>query len=364
MKGMGINMIQVWSNFIQKEEISHLHNSLDNKWIMEGPVLKEFEQKLSNILDIPYVIGTTSGSSALALALIGIGIMPGDEVIVPDLTFIATANAAYMLGAKVVLAPTERDRPIMNLEAVDSLITKKTKAIITVDLNGRISWSKELKEKYGNRGIYIIDDACQAFMSGNADGKAGTLADIGCFSFGITKTVSTVNGGMVITRSKELYEKMKIIKTQGMPSVYEGDVYLYPGFNFKLPDVLASVGLGQLERLDDKIRHMKEIDEMYRHELRKVEGITFIPKTEYEFAWMPDIVCVDRDRVRECLKANNILSRPLGAPLHTAPYLEEFADYSNAIELQSKMLSLPGGPDQPKENVERVIEVLKSNRLC
>ena len=151
MKGMGINMIQVWSNFIQKEEISHLHNSLDNKWIMEGPVLKEFEQKLSNILDIPYVIGTTSGSSALALALIGIGIMPGDEVIVPDLTFIATANAAYMLGAKVVLAPTERDRPIMNLEAVDSLITKKTKAIITVDLNGRISWSKELKEKYGNR---------------------------------------------------------------------------------------------------------------------------------------------------------------------------------------------------------------------
>lgn len=356
-------MIQVWSNFIQEEEQKHLHNSLDNKWIMEGPVLRKFEQELSEILEIPYVIGTTSGSAALALALIGIGIRPGDEVIVPDLTFIATANAAYMLGAKVVLAPTEKERPIMDLEAVDSLITENTKAIITVDLNGRISWSKELKERYSSRGIYIIDDACQAFMSKSTEGKAGTQADIGCFSFGITKTVSTVNGGMVVTRNRELYEKMKLVKTQGMPSVYEGDVYLYPGFNFKLPDVLASIGLGQLERLHDKIEHMKEIDEMYRYELREVEGITFIPKMEHEFAWMTDIVCMNRNKVRECLKANDILSRPLGAPLHTAPYLEGSADYSTATELQSKLLALPSGPDQPMENIKRVIDVLKNNRL-
>lgn len=355
-------MIQVWSNFIQQEELEYFQRSIDHKWIMEGAMLEDFEQRLAELLDVPYVIGTGSGSEALALALLGVGIKPGDEVIVPDLTFIATANAVCLLGADVILAPTEKDRPIMDIEAIDFLITEKTKVIITVDLNGRISWSKELKEKYGDRGIYIIDDACQAFMSGNSEGKAGTQADIGCFSFGITKTVSTISGGMVVTRNRDLYEKMKVMKTQGMYSVFEGDSYQYPGFNFKLPAALAAIGLGQLERLDDKIMHMKIIDEMYRDGLQNVEGIKFIPKKQYEFLWMTDIVCQNRDNIRKLLKENDIVSRPLGVPLHTAPYLRGRANYNYATELQEKMLFLPSGPDQSFENVNKVINVLKRNR--
>ena len=354
-------MIPVWSNYIQQEELNYFHKSIDDRHIMEGPVLREFEQRLSELLDVPYVIGTTSGSAALALALMGIGINPGDEVIVPDLTFIA--NAACLLGAEVVLAPTEKERPILDLDFVEKLITDKTKAIITVDLNGRISWSRELKERYGKKGIYVINDACQAFMSEDGTAKAGTQADIGCFSFGITKTLSTVNGGMVVTKNKELYEKMKILKTQGMYSVFEGDAYYYPGFNFKLPDALASIGLGQLDRLDDKLEHMRIIDEMYHSELKDVEGIEFISKQPGEFIWMTDVVCRDRDKVREILKKNGIISRPLGVPLHTAPYLKEKADYVNAVELQKKMLSLPGGPDQPFENIEKVIGILKESFL-
>lgn len=357
-------MIQVWNNSIQQAELNHFHDAIDNKWIMEGPVLKEFEQKMSDLLGIPYVIGTTSGSAALALALMGIGIRPGDEVIVPDLTFIATANAACLLGAKVVLAPTEKNRPILDLDLTDQLITDKTKAIITVDLNGHISWSRELKEKYGRQGIYIIDDACQAFMSGNDGEKAGTQADIGCFSFGISKTLSTINGGLVITKNKELYEKMKIMKTQGMKSVFEGDSYLYPGFNFKLVDALAAIGLGQLERLQAKMDHMIAIDEMYRSELKDVEGIDFIPKKPHEFVWMSDVVCKNRDQVRSVLKEHDIISRPLGVPLHTAPYLCARADYAEAVQMQKKILSLPSGPDQDLKNVEKVIQVLKSNCLC
>lgn len=356
-------MIQVWNNLIQQDELKNFCKSVNSGYIMEGPVLRKFEQKLSELLDSPYVIGTTSGSAALALALMGIGIKPGDEVIVPDLTFIATANAACLLGAEVVLAPTEKERPIIDLNAIDSLVTKKTKAIITVDLNGRISWSKELKDRYEKLGIYIICDACQALMSGNEDGKAGTYADIGCFSFGITKTLSTINGGMVVTKNEKLYEKMKLIKTQGMKSVFEGDSYYYPGFNFKLPDVLASIGLGQLERLDKKIEHMQTIDEMYRNELNNIEGINFIPQKQHEFLWMTDIVCKDRDKVRNLLNENGVISRPLGVPLHTAPYLNVKADYTDAVELQKKMLFLPSGPDQPFENVEKVIRILKNNSL-
>ena len=354
-------MIQVWHNEITKRDLELLEESVRNRNIMEGPVLVEFERKMGELLNIPYVLGTSSGSAALALALMGIGIQPGDEVIIPDLTFIATANAACMLGAKVILAPTERNPPLLDLQYIDELVTERTKAIITVDLNGRIAWSKELKARYEKKGIYIIDDACQAFMSGRENGKAGTLADIGCFSFGITKLLTTVNGGMVVTRNEELYQRMRLIKTQGMKSVFEGDAYYYPGFNFKLPDVLASIGLGQLERLEQKMLHIKKIEKIYREELKNIEGIDFIENREDEFHYETDILCKNRDQVREILRENERLSRPQGMPLHTAPYLyQEKEIYHTSIKLQKEILYLPCGPDQPIENVEKVIRLLKS----
>lgn len=353
-------MIQAWNNEITKRDLELLQQSVEKRNIMEGPVLAEFEHKMGELLQIPYVLGTASGSAALVLALMAINVKPGDEVIVPDLTFVATANAVCLLGAKVVLAPTERNRPILDLNYIDTLITDKTKAILTVDLNGRIGWSKELKEQYGKKGIYVIDDACQAFMSGNDGEKAGTLADIGCYSFGITKLLTTVNGGMVVTRNKKLYERMRIIKTQGMKSVFEGDAYYYPGFNFKLPDVLASIGLGQLERLDKKMQHMRRIEQMYKKELGDVDGIDFIRSNEAEFHYEADIICENRDVVRKVLFENGIMSRPLGMPLHTAPFLKQEKNiYQASDELQRKILYLPCGPDQSLENVERVIKVLK-----
>ena len=148
-------MIQAWNNEITKRDLELLQQSVEERNIMEGSVLAEFESKMGELLQMPYVIGTTSGSAALALALMAIGVKPGDEVIVPDLTFVATANAVCLLGAKVVLAPTEKSRPILDLEYIDALITEKTKAILTVDLNGRIAWSKELKERYSKKGIYV-----------------------------------------------------------------------------------------------------------------------------------------------------------------------------------------------------------------
>lgn len=356
-------MIRSWHNEITQRDLELLQKSVEDHNIMEGPVLAGFEEKMAELLQVPYVLGTSSGSAALALALMGIGIRPGDEVIVPDLTFVATANAACMLGARVILAPTEKDRPILDLDQIDALITDKTKAIIPVDLNGRIAGSKRLKERFGKKGIFVIDDACQAFMSGDEDGRAGTSADIGCFSFGITKLLTTAKGGMVVTRDKDLYERMKIIKTQGMRSIFEGDMYYRPGFNFKLPDMLAAIGSGQLERLEEKMSHVEQIEEIYRTGLRDTEGISFLESRENEFHYVMDIICEDRDLVRRILYENGVMSRPLGAPLHTAPYLKQERDiYHDSDRLQSKILFLPSGPDQPLENIKKVVDILKSNR--
>ena len=353
-------MIEVWHNEIGNDEIQCFEQCIRNHQIMEGDTLKEFEDRLKVLLNIPYVIGTSSGTDALTLALMAIGIRPGDEVIVPDLTFIATANAAYLLGAKVVLAPTEKERPLLDLDQLDSCITAKTRAIIVVDLNGRIVSSKQLKERYAHRGIYIVEDACQAFMSGTGGKLAGTEADIGCFSFGITKTVSTIKGGMVATENKELYDKMRIMKTQGLESVFECDLYRYPGANFKLPDGLAAIGLVQLERLEQKISHMKMIHDMYVDELKNIDGISFIRGEDCEFLWMQDILCENRNYVRNVLEENGVKVRPQGMPLHNAAFLEKRGNYTFSTELQEKMLYLPSGPDQPVENVEEVIRILST----
>lgn len=357
-------MIEVWNNVLHEKELNNFKNAVLNRYIMEGPVLKEFEERLKKLLNVDYVIGVSSGSAALALAFMSIGVGPGDEVIVPDLTFIATANAARILGADVIVAPVKNNQTVLDETCVDDYVTQKTKAIVTVDLNGRIACEKELKRKYAGRGIYIIDDACQAFMAYDQDGKiAGTNADIACYSFGISKMVTTVMGGAVATNDLKIYEKVKILKTQGMTSIFEGDAYIYPGFNFKLPDVLASIGIAQLEHLEKKMRYMCEINHMYREKLDGVEGISFLDRKKGEHPWMTDIICDDKDRVREILLDNEISSRPLGKPLHFAPYLKRRGEYGTSNMMREKMLYLPSGPDQDIKNVEKVIHVLKSSRL-
>ncbi len=357
-------MIEVWNNVLQEKELENFNKAVANRNIMEGPILKEFEEHIKNILKVDYVIGTSSGSAALALAFMGIGIKPGDEVIVPDLTFIATANAAHMLGADVIVAPVRKNQTLIDENAVEDYITNKTKAIVTVDLNGRIAGSKKLKEKYAERDIFIIDDACQAFMSCSQEGEyAGTCADIACFSFGISKMVTTIMGGLVATNDQELYEKIKVMKTQGMRSIFEGDAYVYPGFNFKLPDVLAAIGLGQLERLDSKMKHMCEINQMYREELAGVEGIFFLDRKAGEHPWMTDIICDNKNKVRKVLADYDISSRPLGQPLHMAHFLTSKGEYATADMMREKLLYLPGGPDQDIKNVEKVIHVLQTNDL-
>lgn len=357
-------MIEVWNNVLQEKELKNFSDAVANRNIMEGSVLKEFEQRVKELLRADYVVGVSSGSAALALSFMAIGIQPGDEVIVPDLTFIATANAACLLGADVVVAPVSDQRPLLDESVVENYITPKTKAIVTVDLNGRIACTEALKKKYTERGIYIIDDACQAFMSCGQDGTmAGINADISCYSFGITKMVTTVMGGLVATNHQDIYEKIKILKTQGMPSIFEGDTYMYPGFNFKFPDVLAAIGIGQLDRLDMKMEHMCRINKMYREELSGIEGISFLDREVGEHPWMTDIICENKAKVRKVLADNDVSSRPLGEPLHMAHYLKSKGNYAAADRMRERMLYLPGGPDQDIDNIEKVIHVLKSNDL-
>ena len=354
--------IDIWNNQLNKEEANAAFQAVMDRCVSDGRIVKQLEEKIGRALGIPYVIAVPSGSMALLLSLIAIGVKPGDEVIVPDITFIATANAAKVLGAKVVVADTEENVPVIGEGSIMPLINEKTKAIIPVHINGHIACTQSLKKKLYGTGIFIIDDACQAFMSGSEGSYAGNYADIACYSMGISKMAASGQGGFVTTRNEGLYRRMKKIKTQGLESVCDRKDYKMLGFNFKMSDVLAAIGVVQLGKVNDKMAHMWDIYHLYYRELASVEGIRFIPRREDELPWMTYVLCEERDIALQKMKDKGIVGREIGECLHRASYLEARGVYPHSTKFEKQILVLPSGPDQPLENIRKVCEVLKGGR--
>lgn len=354
--------VDIWNNQLEEAEAHAAYQAVLDRCVSDGRIVKQMEEKISELLEIPYTVATPSGSSALLLALMAAGVQPGDEVIVPDITFIATANAAKVLGATVVIADTEENVPVIAEESVMKLITEKTRAVIPVHINGHVACTEKLRAKLNARGIYVIDDACQAFMSGKKGNYAGNSADIACYSMGISKMAASGQGGFVTTHNEELYRRMRKIKTQGLESVCVRKNYEMLGFNFKMSDVLAAIGLIQLGKVRDKMEHIWEVYNLYWKELNSIEGISFIPRKENELPWMTYILCENRTEYKIRAEERGIVVREIGDCLHRAPYLEARDEYRHSGKFEKQILVLPSGPNQPLENIRKVCRVLKEGR--
>lgn len=350
--------IHTWNISLGEEEAKAAYESIMSRNLSEGVKVKELEERLADFLGRKYAICVPNGSSAVLLAMMGIDIQPGEEVIIPDFTFVATGHAPKLLGADVVLADTRADVPVMDIDKALELITPKTKAIVPVHLNGRRAETKRLKEALKGTGIYVIDDSCQATASGGEGDYAGCDADISCHSFAVTKIMTTAQGGFVTTNDDDLYKRMKKLKMQGMDNIFESNLYQLAGFNLKYTDILASVGLIQLGKIGQKIKASKEHYQMYVEGLAGKKDISFIPTKENEVIYTPDILCEDAAKVRTYLEAKEIQVRPAGACLHNADYFVKRAAYTNAQYFQEHLLYMPGGPDQPRENIEETINCL------
>ena len=351
--------INTWNISLGEREAQAAYDSIIERNLSEGVKVKELEKRLAAFLGRKYAICVPNGSSAVLLAMMGIGIRPGDEVIIPDFTFIATGHAPKLLGANVVLADTKQDVPLLDVERALELITSKTKAIVTVHLNGRRADTKLLKEKLRGTGIYVIDDSCQAFASGTDGDFAGCDSDIACYSFAVTKIMTTAQGGFVTTNNDELYARMKKLKMQGMDNIFESNLYQLAGFNLKYTDILASIGLVQLDKIQQKVETSKSNYKMYVDALKGKNQFKMIPTKENEVVYTPDILCEDSKKVREYLESKEIQVRPAGACLHNADYFEKRMTYHNADYFEKHLLYMPGAPDQPVENIETTIQYLK-----
>lgn len=352
-------MINTWNISLGEAEARAAYESILNRNLSEGIKVKELEEKLADYLGRKHVICVPNGSSAVLLAMMGIGIQPDDEVIIPDFTFIATGHAPKLLGAKVVLSDVMKERPLMDMKMALDLITSKTKAIVPVHLNGRRADTKWLKEKLKGSGIYVIDDSCQATASGSVGNFAGCDADISCHSFAVTKIMTTAQGGFVTTDNEELYLRMKKLKMQGMDNIFESDRYSLAGFNLKYTDILASIGLVQLGKIEQKVNRSRENYELYVDALSEKKQFRFIPTQKDEVIFSPDILCKNRDEVRTYLEGKGIQVRQAGACLHNAEYFMKRCACPNAEYFEKHLLYMPGGPDQPKENIVKTIQYLQ-----
>ena len=355
-----MNKISFWKTSFGREEIEKIKESILNEHISMGIVTEEFEEKFAKLLNVPYAVATTSGSVALLMACMALNIKKGDEVIVPNRTWISCANAPLILGAKVVLVDCELDKTIVSLKELEKKITNKTKAIMCVHLNGRSVDMKSLKKISKKYNIPLIEDACQALCSKNAQGFLGTQSDIGCFSLGITKLISTGQGGILVTKNKKLYEKLKLIRNNGTFDVFKPS-YRLLGCNFKFTDIQAAIGIIQLKKIKERIKHIKKIYKMYEEAIKDMSKIKIIPVdvSNGEVPLYVEVLCENRKKLVNFLKSKNISTREFLPNLNSAEHFKSKGKFPNSDIFEKNGLFLPCGPTQPIKNIKEVIKYLK-----
>ena len=326
------------------EEIIQASKVIKTNYLNEGDVVSKFEKIVSKLLNIKYCIACTSGTSAISLALMALDVEAKDEVIVPNFTFIATANAAKMLGAKVKLVDV--DKKTLNIDPIKikEAITDKTKCLVTVDVNGRACQYKEILKICKEHKVKLITDSAEAFYSNFKNKKLGTIGDIGCFSFSAMKTISTGQGGMLATNSKKLYLKLKKLKDQGRQERGTGgdDIHNHLGFNFKYTNLQASIGIAQLKKLKSRVRKFKMRDNKYTELLSPNKNIFIPPKEKKEVLQWFDILSDDIEKIKDKLRRNNIDFRSFWLPLNTQiTYKESSINYANSHSISKKGIWLP-----------------------
>lgn len=349
-----------WRTSLGPEEAQRLVHSISREHISQGPVTAEFESQLAAALGVPYAVATTNGSIALLMALMAVGVGRDDEVIVPNRTFVATAHAALLLGAKVVLVDTRPNIPTMDAAQVRSKITARTKAIMPVHLNGRAVDLTEVRNIAKEYGLYVIEDAAQALFSRNAFGFLGTQSDAGCFSLGMTKLITTGQGGVVVTQSAEMYERLKLIRNHGVVDTLN-DAYTQMGFNFKFNDLLASIGIVQLSRAQTRVSQVNAVYAKYAAALSEFPFLKLIPVAveDGEVPLWVEVLCAERAALIEFLSSQGVETRKFLPDLNLSPHLRNGGDFRHSKVFSEQGMFLPCGPEQPLENIDYTIEALR-----
>jgi dTDP-4-amino-4,6-dideoxygalactose transaminase len=354
--------VPYWKTEVGAPEADQIRESIMSGSLSMGKVTEEFERRFAAVLGVPYAVCTTSGSAALYLAAAAAGIQPGDEVILPNRTFVATAHAMMLAGGSIRLVDTQKNDTLIDEDAVEARLTKKTKAIVAVHLNGNSVDMGKINTVAKKRGLLVIEDAAQGFYSKNKGGFLGAQSDLGCFSLGVTKYITTGQGGVVVTRSRELYEKLQLHRNHGVDNTFVASYERF-GFNLKFNDVLASIGLVQLGKLEAKKRAHLKLYHYYREALADLDFVEVMTVKEEQGnipLWVEALVS-DRGAMVKLLAEHNIQVRPFLPDLDRSAHLgAQGCDFPSSRRFARHGIFLPSGPDLPIEFAERTVEVLRT----
>jgi len=337
---------------------------LSSNYINDGPVTREFETRCATILGVAHCVGVTSGTVGIALALMAVGIGPGDEVIVPDLTFIATANAVRMTGASVRLVDVDPRRFALDVAKAEAAIGPKTRAIVPVDVNGRGADYPAIEALCAKHGLKLVCDAAEAFGSRFQGRALGSFGLASAFSFSANKTVSTGQGGLVATNDDTIHDRLRELKDQGRRHQGSGGNDLHPvlGFNFKLTNLQAAVGLAQLDRLEGRLEGFRQRNRWYRELLGDCPGVTLPPVDENggEITQWTDALIDRADAVEAALTAEKIGSRRFWLPIHRQEsYRQDDLGFEAAIDASARGLWLPSHFSLTESEAERTAAIVR-----
>ncbi|MBN2027798.1 MAG: DegT/DnrJ/EryC1/StrS family aminotransferase [Actinobacteria bacterium] len=365
---------------IEQEEIDEVVATLRSGWVGTGPKVNRFERMFAAYKGIDHAIAVSSCTAALHLSMLAIGIEPGDEVIVPSMTFGATANAVIHAGGRPVLVDCERETMNVDVGDMERKITPRTRAVIPVHFAGRpcdMDAIAAIAEKYD---LKVIEDCAHAVEAEYHGRKAGTFGDLGSFSFYVTKNVITGEGGMVITRDEEYANKIKVLALHGMSKDawerfsdegYKHYQYVYCGYKYNMTDMQASLGIHQLPRIDSYWERRREIWNAYNHAFRDLPVFTPAPEEKdtrhayhlYTMLLDIDNLAITRDRFLEEMTARNIGTGVHYIALHLHPYFQQQfgyrrGDFPNAEWISERTVSLPISPGLTGKDREDVIEAV------
>lgn len=360
--------IPVSEPLLEGNELAYVSDCIRSGWVSSlGKYILEFERLFAQFCGVKHGIAVSNGTTALHLALVSLGIGPGDEVIIPTLTFIATANAVRYTGAVPVFADSEARTWNIDPADLERCITPRTKAIIPVHVYGHPADMQPILELAARHHLMVIEDAAEAHGAYYKNKRVGSLGKVGVFSFYGNKIITTGEGGMLTTDDDNLAERARFLRDHAM-SPEKRYWHTEIGFNYRMTNIQAAVGVAQMEKIEEYVERKRKIARIYNKALAGIPGISLPPEAPWARSvyWMYSILVdkpypLNRDELMAALRARNIDSRPFFYPVHTQPPYNT-ADRLPVSECLSRQgINLPSAVTLTEADITRIASVIRQS---
>ncbi|MEM2546640.1 MAG: DegT/DnrJ/EryC1/StrS family aminotransferase [Candidatus Bathyarchaeia archaeon] len=362
-------MIPINAPQIGEEEVEAvakvLRSGILTNGLGEGPMVKKFERAFADFVKAEHALAVNSGTAALHMAILSVEVKQGEEVILPSFTFVATAEAVVLSGARPVFVDIDAETYNLSPEKIEKAITKKTKAIIAVDLYGSPADLKTIREIADKHGLKVIEDAAQAHGALYHGKPVGTYADVACWSFYASKNMTTGEGGMVTTNNDEIAEKLRLLRTHGEKEKYTSIIL---GHNYRMPEIQAAIGCVQLAKLPDFLAKRRENAEKLSEKLKRAKNLQLPTEPENcRNSWyLYTIRLLNEKRKERDALVQKLRDKGIGAeiyyptPVHLMPYYQKFGAFRlpETEKASEQVFSLPVHPGVTPEQIDFIGETV------